>query len=90
MIVQTTASYVALFFLCLFCLLTCFCMFSFLFPLFWSGLAMFSSRTWLVSITEIQSKMKLNIEIKALLYYGLIANSGQSFHYYKILSRVVG
>ena len=44
----------------------------------------------LVSITAIQSKIKINIEIKVQLYYGLTANSDQSFHYYKILSRVVG
>ena len=45
----------------------------------------------LVSIRAIQSKIKISIEIKALLYYGLIANSDQSFNYYNplILSRVV-
>ena len=38
----------------------------------------------------IQIKIQINIEIIALIYYGLIANSDQSFHYYKVFSRVVG
>ena len=44
----------------------------------------------LVSLTAIKSKIKISIEIKVLLYNSLIANSEQSFHYYKILSIVVG
>ena len=43
----------------------------------------------LASFTAIKSEIKVSIEIKALLYNGLIANSDQSIDYYKILSRVV-
>ena len=43
----------------------------------------------LVSLTAIQSKIKISIGIRARLYSGLIANSDQSFHYYKILSEAV-
>ena len=38
----------------------------------------------------LQSEIIITMENNPLLYYGVIANSDQSFHYYRILSRVVG
>ena len=53
--------------------------------------ALFSSRSNFKACvtTAIQSKIKISKEIKTLLFNGLIANSDQSFHYYKIFSRMV-
>ena len=70
-------SYIALFFLSLFCLVI------------WLSVISLSVLFFFVA-SWLQSEIIISIESNALLYYGVIANSDQSFHYYRILSRMVG